>query len=809
MSDLLKSLQKPGLLVVIHPGGEPELFPLEQKQSIGRQGLFHFKSDNKIALNYSILAANQGMISHYLGEWHYKNLASSNETFFNAQTLQPDQDVILKNGDTLKIVRNQDLLMMIFMENKAEDMEWKQLPLDPTQEVYHIYSHVGNQEQDEIRTEVDNSHHHALLRYVNNAWQVEDINTDRGVYVNQIKIDRAAVLHPYDIVTIGNTLFVFTGEYLAYNHTSFRFNDLQIHIEERSIGNFFNKHTLLKDIELTIEPGNLVLILGGSGAGKTTFINAVTGYEKAKANIRQGDLDVYEDYSKIKYQIGMVPQQDLLRGEDTVGMTLMNAAEMRMPEDTSNIAREKRVREVLSLFGLDTVKDELVEKLSGGQRKRLSIAVEFVADPSLFILDEPDSGLDGVMARDLMQELRKIADQGKIVLVITHTPDRVVDLFDKVIVLAKNSSRTGQLAFYGTIPEAKNFFNRDSMEKIVLAVNGKNEGGEGLADQYIAKYASWKKKNVVRKSKEINSRIQYTGRLRQTRIYLGKLFRIFIFERDWKVLPMSAAVSLMVSYVLGIYMFANMERLQASAFAMVCVCIWNGFFNSIQVVCRERPIIKREHRAGLHISAYIFAHMLYQTFICLLQVMISIAVYKAYGIRFPSTGPITGYFMLDLGIVLFIITYTADMMALMISCIVRSTTAAMTVMPFLLIIQLVFAGVIFPMDTGISANISKCTVSRWGTNAICSVADYNALPSQALFKILWEYRSIPEIKKLVDYIQSSDLRQKLDALSGEQQKKPEYNTEHLPEYLAILSAFGLLYAGIGIISLEFIDRDKR
>jgi hypothetical protein len=89
------------------------------------------------------------------------------------------------------------------------------------------------------------------------------------------------------------------------------------------------------------------------------------------------------------------------------------------------------------------------------------------------------------------------------------------------------------------------------------------------------------------------------------------------------------------------------------------------------------------------------------------------------------------------------------------------------------------------------------------------VADYNALPSQALFKILWEYRSIPEIKKLVDYIQSSDLRQKLDALSGEQQKKPEYNTEHLPEYLAILSAFGLLYAGIGIISLEFIDRDKR
>ena len=115
--------------------------------------------------------------------------------------------------------------------------------------------------------------------------------------------------------------------------------------------------------------------------------------------------------------------------------------------------------------------------------------MEFISDPSLFILDEPDSGLDGVMARELMQQLRLIADRGKIIIVITHTPDRVIDLFDDVIVLAKDSGRTGRLAFFGPIEEAREFFGKDSMEHIVMSVNREEEGGEGRADDFIAKYA--------------------------------------------------------------------------------------------------------------------------------------------------------------------------------------------------------------------------------------------------------------------------------------------------------------------------------
>ena len=115
--------------------------------------------------------------------------------------------------------------------------------------------------------------------------------------------------------------------------------------------------------------------------------------------------------------------------------------------------------------------------------------MEFVSNPTLFILDEPDSGLDGVMARELMEQLRRIADQGKIVIVITHTPDRVIDLFDDVIVLAKDANRTGRLAFFGPIEEARSFFGKERMEQIVMSVNREEDGGEGRADEFIEKYA--------------------------------------------------------------------------------------------------------------------------------------------------------------------------------------------------------------------------------------------------------------------------------------------------------------------------------
>ncbi|MCR4656361.1 MAG: ABC transporter ATP-binding protein [Lachnospiraceae bacterium] len=266
-------------------------------------------------------------------------------------------------------------------------------------------------------------------------------------------------------------------------------NGLTVNIKERTALDFFKKKCLLKDIHMNIPPGHMVLLLGGSGAGKTTFVNAVTGYEKADASILLKDQDIYREYNKLKYDVGFVPQQDLMRGNDTVQLTLSDAASLRLPADTPIPIRRERVQGVLEDFGLSTIRTSLVEKLSGGQKKRLSIAMEFISDPSLFILDEPDSGLDGVVARGLFEKLRAIADSGKIVIVITHTPDRVIDLFDDVIVLAKDASRTGRLAYYGPVKEAYDFFGKQSMEEILLSINQKDEGGEGRADEFVEKYA--------------------------------------------------------------------------------------------------------------------------------------------------------------------------------------------------------------------------------------------------------------------------------------------------------------------------------
>ena len=268
---------------------------------------------------------------------------------------------------------------------------------------------------------------------------------------------------------------------------------LCVRLKERTAGSRLKKKTLLKDIRLTIPNGSLVLLLGGSGAGKTTFVNAVTGYETADAEMLLNGRNIYRSYEELKHRIGFVPQQELMRENDTVVRTLSDAARMRLPVTVGFRERRERIKNVMETLGLTAGLTDLVSKKSGGQKKRISIGMELITDPDLFILDEPDSGLDGVIARELFERLRAIADQGKIVIAITHTPDRVVDLFDRVIVLAKDESGSGRLAFYGSPDDAKRFFGKNSMEKIVMTVNGRKEGGEGRADEMVQRFESLRK----------------------------------------------------------------------------------------------------------------------------------------------------------------------------------------------------------------------------------------------------------------------------------------------------------------------------
>ena len=195
-------------------------------------------------------------------------------------------------------------------------------------------------------------------------------------------------------------------------------------------------------------------------------------------------------------------------------------------------------------------------------------------------------------------------------------------------------------------------------------------------------------------------RIRHTGRQSQVRIYLGKQLRFFINESDWKVLPMAAIIAGLVAMVIRKRFFVSMEGSLIGGFALTCVAIWNGCFNSIQSVCRERAIIKREHRSGMHISSYITAHMIYQFILCAAQTVLTMFVLRQLEVPIPrgyGSGKITPFIICDIGISMFLISYAADMLSLFLSSISRTTTGAMTLMPFILIFQLVFSGGIIPL----------------------------------------------------------------------------------------------------------------
>ena len=231
-------------------------------------------------------------------------------------------------------------------------------------------------------------------------------------------------------------------------------------------------------------------------------------------------------------------------------------------------------------------------------------------------------------------------------------------------------------------------------------------------------------------------RVHHTGRGSQVGIYLGKQFRFFINESDWKVLPMAAIIAGLVAMVIRRRFFVNMEGALIGGFALACVAIWNGCFNSIQSVCRERAIIKREHRSGMHISSYMAAHMIYQFVLCAAQTALTMFVLRQLDVPIPrgyGSGIITPWRICDIGISMFLISYAADMMSLFLSSISRTTTGAMTLMPFILIFQLVFSGGVIPLPEW-SKPLSNFTISNYGIKAITAQGNYNELPMTTVWK---------------------------------------------------------------------------
>ena len=309
--------------------------------------------------------------------------------------------------------------------------------------------------------------------------------------------------------------------------------------------------------------------------------------------------------------------------------------------------------------------------------------------------------------------------------------------------------------------------------------------------------------------------LKYRGRFAQAGVYFMKFVRMFVYQSDWKVLPIGAVITAIVALVIGGNMFVYQEPTSLGTFALVCVCIWNGFFNSIQVVCRERDIVKREHRAGLHITSYVGAHMLYQLCLCILQTAVTVVILVVTGIKIPAMGIITPWGILDIGITILLITYAADVMALMVSCIVRTTTTAMTVMPFLLIFQLVFSGGFFELS-GIAEYVKYATISHWGMDSLCAIGRYNELPMVSLWNTLVGIKNVEilgqkPIKEILVYMEKNGLRDTFLKWCGENNMDPLYasTASNLLTCWGLMILLTVIFAIVAVIALKFIDRDKR
>ena len=313
----------------------------------------------------------------------------------------------------------------------------------------------------------------------------------------------------------------------------------------------------------------------------------------------------------------------------------------------------------------------------------------------------------------------------------------------------------------------------------------------------------------------MSKKLRYRGRIGQVGLYLGKFMRVFIFQNDWKVLPMGAVIAAVVIFVVGQNLFVTQEGTSTGAFALVCVCIWIGFFNSIQIVCREREIIKHEHRSGLHMSSYIFAHMIFQLIICAAQTGIILLICVVSSVHIPAKGIIFNAGIIDIGVTLLIITYTADLMALMVSCLVHNTTTAMTMMPFLLIFQLVFSGVYFELAGSVMA-VTFFTISKWGMISLCSIGQFNSQPMVTLWNTIFKFRNIEYMgrKPLLELIQMTEREghvQDFLLWSGSYNQNDMYSSDALNVGMTwgILILLAIVFAIVSIISLESIDKDKR
>ncbi|MCV7194926.1 FHA domain-containing protein [Mycobacterium angelicum] len=579
-------------------------------------------------------------------------------------------------------------------------------------------------DNDIVIPEVLASRHHATLIPTPGGTEIRDNRSINGTFVNGTRVE-SAVLRDGDVVTIGNIDLVFANGALARREESLletRTGGLDVRGVTWTIEG--NK-TLLDNISLTARPGMLTAVIGPSGAGKSTFAKLVAGYtHPTTGTVAFEGHNVHAEYASLRSRIGMVPQDDVVHGQLTVKQALMYAAELRLPPDTTKEDREQVVARVLEELEMTKHLETRVDKLSGGQRKRASVALELLTGPSLLILDEPTSGLDPALDRQVMTMLRQLADAGRVVLVVTHSLT-YLDVCDQVLLLAPG----GKTAFCGPPSQIGPSMGTTNWADIFSTVADDPDGAKA---RYLAQTGPPPPAPPVEQPAELGDP-SHTSLFRQFSTIGRRQLRLIISDRGYfiflAILPfIMGSLSMSVPGDVG-FGFPNPMGNAPNEPGQILVllnvgAVFMGTALTIRDLIGERPIFRREQAVGLSTSAYLFAKVCVYTVFAVVQSAI-VTIIVLLGKGGPTQGAVAlGKPGLELFADVAATCVASAMLGLALSAVAKSNEQIMPLLVVAVMSQLVFSGGMIPVTGRMGLDqMSWATPARWGFAASASTVD--------------------------------------------------------------------------------------
>jgi ABC-type multidrug transport system ATPase subunit len=578
---------------------------------------------------------------------------------------------------------------------------------------------------DIVLHQIGASRFHAKLTTAADGVYITDNHSTNGTFVNGVRITRPQKITGYDNIFIGGARFELKDGMLAADDNSERGLPVYVNNLGRRVTVKGAEKRILNNITLDIQPNEFVAVIGGSGAGKSTLMNILCGKTTAYDGFLAYDKSGMANTGAYKSAIGFAPQSDILYDDLTLYRMLYYSAKLKMPQDTRKEEYDNRVNQAIAMVQLTGHENTMVKNLSGGQRKRASIAVELLSDPRLFFLDEPTSGLDPATERHLMRLLKEMTRKNKTILAITHMTQNI-GLCDKVIVLG----RGGVLCYFGTPGDAIGFFGVTDVIDIYDKVDS-----EPLIWQqkYLAQHAEANKPVTANPHHniKIDRRIGYNSGFSQFSILSARYIKLIFGDAKRVFLLLAQAPILGILLMLVAHnsydgeIFNSYRSANSMMFALTCAAFWVGMLNSIQEICKERVIFEREKMTAVRTFPYIASKVAVISVISMIQAFLFLAVMQLFGTEFPTNNfdipPFLGFY-----ITICLTILSAAYLGLLVSTFSPNADRAMAVAPLLILPQILFSGAVFKLSGAMSviSNIIPCKLAMQGFGVL---SDFNVI----------------------------------------------------------------------------------